>query len=112
MNRNIALTEWEIAGAKIIQEDIFSLARSGRVFEIQNLFRGGIDPDSMDKHGNTILILACQNNHKDLARLCLQYSCDINWRNNSGKSALDFTRQYKYSHLESYLIRKGAENAS
>lgn len=108
MNRNIALTEWEIAGTKIISENIFSLARNGRVFEIQDFFRGGIDPDSMDKNGNTILIIACQNNHKDLARLCLQYNADINWRNNFQKSALDFTRQYGYSGLESYLIKNGA----
>lgn len=110
MNRNIALTEWEIAGAKIINENIFYQARNGRVHEIQDLFRGGIDPDSIDKNGNSILIIACQNNHKDLARLCLQYSADINWRNNAGKSALDFAVMYKYKNLESYLLKKGANS--
>ena len=106
-NRNIALTEWEIAGSKIVNNNIFTLARNGRVFEIQDLFRGGIDPDSMDKNGNTILIIACQNNFKDLARLCLQFSADINWKNNHGKTAADYARQYGYKKLQDYLIRKG-----
>jgi ankyrin repeat protein len=107
-NRNIALTEWEIAGARIVNENIFRLARNGRVFEIQDLFRGGIDPDSMDKNGNTVLIIACQNNHKDLARLCLQFRADVNWKNNLGKNALDYARQYRYDRLRDYLVRKGA----
>ena len=106
-NRSIALTEWEIAGSKIVNNNIFTLARNGRVFEIQDLFRGGIDPDSMDKNGNTILIIACQNNFKDLARLCLQVSADINWKNNHGKTAADYARQYGYKKLQDYLIRKG-----
>lgn len=106
MNRNIPLTEWEIAGTRVVTEDIFSLARHGRVHEINDLFRGGIDPDSIDKHGNTILIIAAQNNQKDLAKLCLQFSADINWKNNKGKSALDFAKQYNYKSLEDYLIKK------
>ena len=108
MKRNIALTEWEIAGAKVITENIFILARNGRVMEIQDLFRGGIDADSMDKNGNSILIIACQNNKKNLVKLCLQYSADINWRNNYGKSGLDFAILYKYDKLKDYLIKKGA----
>lgn len=111
-NRNIALTEWEIAGFKIISEDLFSLARNGRVFEIQDLFRGGIDPDSMDKNGNTVLIIACQNNHKDLARLCLQFNADINIKNNNNKSSLDYAIQYNYKSLSSYLLKKGANPSS
>ena len=107
-SRNIALTEWEIAGSKIISENLFSLARNGRVFEIQDLFRGGIDPDSMDKNGNTVLLIACQNNHKDLARLCLQFNADINWKNNLNKPSLDYAIQYNYSSLKSYLLKKGA----
>ena len=108
MNRNIALTEWEVAGARIVNENIFILAQNGRVHELQNLFRGGIDPDSIDKHGNTILIIACQNNHIDLVKLCLQYSANINWRNNSGKSALDFALMFRYQKLVNYLFKKGA----
>lgn len=107
-SRNIALTEWEIAGSKIISENLFTLARNGRVFEILDLFRGGIDPDSMDKNGNTVLIIACQNNHKDLARLCLQFNADINFKNNLSKSALDYTIQYNYPSLQTYLLKKGA----
>lgn len=108
MNRNIALTEWEVAGARVITENIFTLARNGRAHEIQNLFRGGIDPDSMDKHGNTILILACQNDRKNVVKLCLQYNAEINWKNNNGRSGLYFAILYKYRKLEDYLIRKGA----
>lgn len=109
MNRNIALTEWDLAGDKVINEDIFSMARHGKLHEIQDFFRGGIDPDSIDKQGNTILIIACQNNRKNIVKLCLQYKADVNWKNNYGKTGLDFALLYKYTRLEEYLRRKGAE---
>lgn len=108
MERTIPLTEWEYAGERIISQDIFSLARHGRIKEIEDHFKRGIDPDSMDKYGNTLLIIAAQNNQKVIAKLCLKHGADINARNNSGYSAIHYAKLYKYTDLAEYLHKKGA----
>lgn len=37
--------------------DIFSLARHGRLKELRQVLEHGVDPNSKDRHGNTILIV-------------------------------------------------------
>ena len=37
--------------------DIFSYARHGRINQIKNVLEFGIDPNSKDKFGNTLLII-------------------------------------------------------
>ena len=37
--------------------DIFSLARHGRLKELRQVLDHGVDPNSKDRHGNTILIV-------------------------------------------------------
>lgn len=44
--------------------DIFSLARHGRILQLQQLLEYGVDPNSKDKFGNTILIIGAQNGNK------------------------------------------------
>ena len=39
--------------------DVFSLARHGKVPELKKIFEMGIDPNSKDKYGNTVLIIGC-----------------------------------------------------
>ncbi|CAG9323813.1 unnamed protein product [Blepharisma stoltei] len=107
--RTIALTEWEIAGEKIINQNVFSLARHGKRKELEDLFKGGIDPDSLDRNGNTLFIIACQNNHKSIAKLCLRYGANINWRNNFDKTGKFYAKLFGYTALYEYLSGKGAE---
>lgn len=37
--------------------------------------------DAMDATGNTLLSVACQNNNKRIAKLCLRRGADINTQN-------------------------------
>lgn len=37
--------------------------------------------DAMDATGNTLLSIACQNNNKRIAKLCLRRDADINTQN-------------------------------
>ena len=88
--------------------DIFSLARHNRYVELEDLFLKGVDPDSRDNYGNTILIVACQNGNKRIAKLSLRYGSKINLFNIMGNTALHFCYEYKYFDLAEYLISKGA----
>lgn len=88
--------------------DIFSLARHGRYVELESLFLNGIDPDSKDSFGNTILIIAAQNGNKRIAKMALRYGAQINMFNIMGNTALHFCNEYNYIDLAEYLISKGA----
>lgn len=106
--RTWALTEWEVAGATLVPQNVFSLARHGKSALLKESFDKGVDPDSIDNFGNSLLLIACQNNRKNIIRLCLKHGGDINRRNIQGFSGLHYARMYKYEKLQEYLISKGA----
>lgn len=88
--------------------DIFSLARHGRYNELENILLRGVDPDSRDMWGNTILIVGTQNGNKRIVKLALRYGGNINSFNHLGNTGLHFASQYKYYNIYEYLIYKGA----
>lgn len=65
-------------------ELIFSYARHGRKEEIEKLLNRGIPVDVRDNFGNTLLITACQNGNKAIAKLVLRRGANINARNFKG----------------------------
>lgn len=89
--------------------DIFSYARHGHYENLEKLFLMGINPDSKDIHGNTLLIIAVQNNNKRILKLCLRYGAQINMQNLMGNTALHFAKEYGYNNIYEYLIQKGAD---
>ena len=48
--------------------DIFSLARNGKISLLQTSLMSGIEPNSTDKNGNTILIIGAQNGNKSVVK--------------------------------------------
>ena len=88
--------------------DIFSYARHGHYKELEKLFLEGINPDSKDKFGNTLLIISAQNNNKRILKICLRYGAQINMQNIMGNTALHFAKEYGYDDIFNYLIKKGA----
>ena len=88
--------------------DIFSFARHGHYKELEKLFLEGINPDSKDKFGNTLLIISAQNNNKRILKICLRYGAQINMQNIMGNTALHFAKEYRYDDIFDYLIKKGA----
>jgi ankyrin repeat protein len=89
--------------------DIFSFARHNKFSELETLFMEGLNPDSKDEHGNTILIIAAQNNNKRIIKIALRYGAQINMQNMMGNTALHFAKEYKYDSIFEYLIQKGAD---
>lgn len=93
-------------------QDIFSLARHNRIREVTALLDRGVPVDIRDKFGNTILIVACQNGLKRMAKLALRRGCDIDARNLKGNTALHFCHAYGYgSGLGAYLVEKGSDES-
>ena len=62
--------------------NVFSFARHNRTKDLERLLDStGIPANVRDRHGNTILIVACQNGLKRIAKLALRRGADINARN-------------------------------
>ena len=89
----------------------FSLVRNGRHREVQELFDAGrLFPDTRDAFGNTVLIVACQNNRKRIAKAAVKHGVPLNAQNGQGgHTALHYCFEYGYTELAEFLIRKGAD---
>lgn len=91
-------------------EDVFSYARHGRLEEIERLFNKGLPVDVRDAYGNTVLIIACQNGNKRVAKAVLRRGANINARNHKGNTPLHYCYNYGYGEtLGQYIISKGAD---
>ncbi len=86
--------------------DIFSLARHGKISTLKHVFELGIDPNSRDMFGNTIIIVAAQNDNKAVVKLALRFGALVNLSNCHGNTALHFCYEYKYLKLANYLEKK------
>jgi hypothetical protein len=79
--------------------DIFSYARHGRCDDIAALLSRGIPVDVRDEVGNTILIVACQNGNKRVAKLALRNGANINVKNYKGNTPLHFCYHFGYDEI-------------
>ena len=94
-------------------EELFSYARHGRIVEIERHLDKGIPIDVRDPYGNTLLIIACQNGNKRVAKLLLRRGANINGRNHKGNTPLHYCFHYGYGDtLGQYLVTKGADNSA
>jgi len=66
---------------KSMVKDLFSKALNGRHRQVEEVFARGIPVDTVDEHGNTVLLVAAQNGHKKLIKTALRYGADINAQN-------------------------------
>ena len=78
---------------------------------LERAFDEGIQVDSKDDHGNTLLILACQQGNKKMVKFLLRLGASMNLQNNSGNTCLHYLFQYGHRSLAEYLIRKGADDS-
>lgn len=94
-------------------ETLFSLCRHGKYNDIELLLSRpdwsyGID--AKDATGNTLLSVACQNNNKRIAKLCLRRGADLDTQNLNGQSVLHYCHEYGFHDLMEYLLDKGARD--
>lgn len=77
-------------------EDVFSYARHGRCEEMERLFSKGLPVDVRDAYGSTVLIIACQNGNKRVAKAVLRRGANINARNHKGNTPLHYCYHCKF----------------
>uniref|UniRef100_A0A7S0MQQ9 Uncharacterized protein n=1 Tax=Cryptomonas curvata TaxID=233186 RepID=A0A7S0MQQ9_9CRYP len=94
-----------------LERDFFSLVRHNKVSEFEEaLTRTNLPIDTRDQHGNTAVMIAAQNGHKRLVKLCLLNNADLNTSNHQGNTALHYALSYGYTTVANYLISKGADD--
>ena len=69
---------------------VFHQCSTGRAQLVEQALRAGVDPNTLDRHGNTFLIIAARSGHKRIVDLLLSRGVDINKPNNQGNTALHF----------------------
>ena len=55
-----------------------ALCRNNRYEEVEEALNGGFSADTRDKFGNTMLMIACQNGLKRIAKLSLRHGGSMN----------------------------------
>ena len=93
-----------------MHEDFFPKVRHNKVAEVEDALAAGFPVDARDPNGNTALIVACQNGHKRLAKLCLKYGANPDNTNHQGNTALHYAVGYGYQPLAKYIISHGGDD--
>jgi ankyrin repeat protein len=90
---------------------LFSFVRHDRFEAVQQLLEEHNDLiKSEDPNKNTLLHVACQNNHRRISKFLLRMGVDINAQNRNGNTALHYAYAYKFSQLSEILIQYGADS--
>jgi len=87
--------ETEEERAQALINKACSLCRHGRTSDVKQLLQEGLALDAQDDHGNTMLIISCQNNQKKLVKLLVKQGADSTITNLKGHDASHYARLYK-----------------
>ena len=68
----------------------------------------GVNPNSKDRFGNTVLMVGAQNGNKAVIKAALRHGGLINMTNTVGNTALHFATEFKYDKIRAYLLKRGA----
>ena len=104
----VAIVEAQDYEEVIIHNNLFSLVRNAHHEEINAALTKGCDSNLMDDDGNTLLIVAAQNNQFEIVKLLLKFGASIEMFNVNGNSALHFCSEYGYHMLGRYLLLQKA----
>ena len=94
--------------------DIFALVRHGKMREVVDILstNGSGGNEFVDQYGNTLLIIACQNNRADLAEYMLMNGAKVDAKNFSGNTGLHYACKFRYTSLIDKLINTYSADTS
>jgi uncharacterized protein len=84
-------------------------ARAGDVHTVDEMLGSGIDIDSVNRYGQTALMLAAHNGHLELVRFLLQQGAQRNVTAKYGLSALMLAIVAGHEEVARILVRAGAD---
>lgn len=94
-----------LAGA---YDDALSAASMGDPNTLVSLIRRGLDPDTVDAQGNTLLILAAREGHTATVEALVRSRARIDYRNLAGDSALMLAVLRGHEDTARALLKAGA----
>ena len=91
-------------------DDLLNAAKIGNTAELTQLVSSGMDVNSADQYGNTLLILAAREDQpKVVETLVKQRGIKLNARNGAGDSALMLASLKGHAEVVRLLLAAGAE---
>lgn len=89
-------------------DDALSAASMGDAKELVSLIQRGLDPDTVDAQGNTLLILAAREGHTAAVEALAKNRARLDYRNPAGDSALMLAVLRGHDDVARALIKAGA----
>lgn len=89
-------------------EDSLSSARRGETAQLVELLNRGVDPNTVDEHGNTLLILAAREGNGETVAAILKFRPKVGLRNAAGDSALMLAALKGHEDIVGQLLEAGA----
>lgn len=90
-------------------EDALSSARRGDTPQLAQLLARGLDPDTVDAQGSTLLMLAAREGNADTVKELLKHRPKVSLRNVAGDSALMMAVLKGEGRIVDMLLDAGAE---
>ncbi len=89
-------------------DDALGAARLGDTSQLTGLLDRGIDPNTVDAQGNSLLILAAREGQVDTVTALLKYRPKLDYRNLAGDSALMLAVLRGHDAVAQALLKAGA----
>jgi len=89
---------------------MFSFVRHNRFEAVEQMLQQDAQlVSAIDEHSNTLLHIACQNNHRRIAKLLVRAGARLDAQNDAGNTPLHFCYAYGFVQLAEMLIAAGAD---
>lgn len=103
-------TEDKVDMAFVGKQKAILAVKNSNISMLEQVLDFGIDVDTKDEHGNTLLILCCQQGNKRMSKFLLRRGAFINAQNIMGNTVLHYLYEYQHTMLAEYLMTKGAND--
>jgi hypothetical protein len=90
-------------------ELLLKAANEGDVQTVGTLLNQGLDANTADTDGNTILMIAARLGHRDLVSFLIGHKASVRRRSPHGDTALMFASLKGHLEIAELLVRNGAE---
>jgi len=98
-----------VHAAADIHEDLIWAVEDNNATDLAKLLAKGADPNTYDKRGNTLLMIAVQNKSNHLIHLLLEAGANPNLRNHYGETAIMLASYHGEAGMTKQFYIKGAE---
>lgn len=92
-----------------VYEDMLHAAEQGETQKVIDLLRRGMDVNTADAQGSTLLMIAARGNNLELARFLLDNRANPNHRNRYGDTALMLATLHGHEAIARLLIERKAD---